>query len=252
MLYHPDWSKPFEIHTDACKRGVRAMLAQQIDQELKPIWFASRAFSEIESRWHTMQMELFAVKWALEQFRVYVLGTKTKIVTDHANLQWLTSVKPQQSKIARWCLSMSEFDFYIEHKPGKKHVVPDTLSHLPVTNEGSNFVIMPPDTSNFLAISLSLDVPYHSSTLVQEQFFEPLWFFNLACSTTKSFPHKSFNNSENSNSDIFCQPSIQAIPPAQELSNLIDFPKPKDDQLIANTDDSKPLSIGRTQFSDTQ
>ena len=86
--------------------------------------------------------------------------TKTKIVTDHANLQWLTSVKPQQSKLARWCLSMSEFDFYIEHKPGKKHVVPDTLSRLPVTHEGSNFVIMPPDTSNFLDISFSLDVPY--------------------------------------------------------------------------------------------
>ena len=252
MLYHPDWSKPFEIHTDASKRGVGAMLAQQINQELKPVRFASHAFSEIESRWHTMQMELFAVKWALEQFRPYVLGTKTKIVTDHANLQWLTSVKPQQSKLARWCLSMSEFDFYIEHKPGKKHVVPDTLSRLPVTHEGSNFVIMPPNTSNFLDISFSLDVPYHSPTLVQEQFFTPVCFLNLACSTTKSFPCKSFTISENSNSDIFCQSSVQTIPPTQELSDLTDFPEPKDDQLIANTDDSKPLSIGRTQFSDAQ
>ena len=252
MLYHPEWSKPFKIHTDASKRGVGAMLAQQINHELKPVRFVSRAFSEIESRWHTMQMELFAVKWALEQFRPYVLGTKTKIVTDHTNLQKLTSVKPQKSKLAGWCLSMSEFDFYIEHKPGKKHVVPDTLSRLPVTHEGSNFVIMPPDTTNFLAISLSLDVPYHSPTLVQEQFFAPLCFLNLACQTTKPFPLKSFTISENSNFDIFCQSSIQIIPSTQELSDLTDFPKPKDDQLIANTDDSKPLSIDRTQFSDAQ
>ena len=130
ILYHPDWSKPFEIHTDASKRGVGVMLAQQINQALKPIRFTSRAFSEIESHWHTMELELFAVKWAPEQFRPYVLGTKTKIVTDHTNLQWLTSVKPHQSKLAHWCLSMSEFDFYIVRKPGKKHVVLDTLSHL--------------------------------------------------------------------------------------------------------------------------
>ena len=77
-------------------------------------------------------------------------------------------------------------------------------------------------------------------------------FLNLACSTTKSFPRKSFTISENSNSDIFCQSSVQTIPPTQELSDLTDFPEPKDDQLIANTDDSKPLSIGRTQFSDVQ
>ena len=78
-------------------------------------------FLEIESHWHTMQMELFVVKWALEQFRPYISGTKIKIVIDHTNLQWLTSVKRQQSKLAHWSLSMSEFDFYIEHKPGKQN-----------------------------------------------------------------------------------------------------------------------------------
>ena len=62
---------------------------------------------------------------------------------------------------------MSESDFYIEHKPGKKHVAPDNLNRLPVTHEGSNLVIMPPDTSNFLTTLLSLDVSYHSPALVQ-------------------------------------------------------------------------------------
>ena len=120
----------FLYHTDDSKRGVGAMLAQQINQALKPIQFALRVFSEIESCWHTMEMELFAVKWALEQFSPYVLGIKTKIGTDHANLQWLISVKPHQSKLADWCSSMSKFDFYIVHKTGKKHAVLDTHSLL--------------------------------------------------------------------------------------------------------------------------
>ena len=108
------------------KWGVGAMLAQQSKGELKPVRFASRA----EFRWHMMRFELYAIKWAPDQFPLYVLGKRTKIVTDHANLKWLTSVKPQQSKLTHWCLSMSEYDFYTEHKPGRYHIIPDICQFL--------------------------------------------------------------------------------------------------------------------------
>ena len=49
MLYHPDWQRPFEVHTDASKRGVGAMLAQELEGKLRPVRFASRAFSDTES-----------------------------------------------------------------------------------------------------------------------------------------------------------------------------------------------------------
>ena len=99
--------------------------------ELRPIQYASRAFSLVESRWDTVHQELFVIKWALGSCRLYVLGRRIIVVTDHANLQWLKSIKSQQSKLARWCLAMAEYDFYIEHKPGVKHVIPDTLSRHP-------------------------------------------------------------------------------------------------------------------------
>ena len=86
----------------------------------------------MESSWPTTHQELFAVKWSLDQHRPYVLGRRIKIIMDHANLKWLTSISPKQSKIARWCISMAEFDFEIEHRSGKDHVVPDTLSRAPI------------------------------------------------------------------------------------------------------------------------
>lgn len=80
------------------------MLAQEVKGKLQPIRFASQAFTVVESQWTTLQQELLTVKWGLEQFHPYILGRRTKEVTDHANLQWLTTTAPQQPKIARWCI----------------------------------------------------------------------------------------------------------------------------------------------------
>ena len=127
MLFHPDWNGSFEVHTDASKHGCGAMLAQWHHSKLHLVKFCSRS----EARWPTTHQELYAVKWALKQNRPYLLGRRIKVITDHANLKWLTSISPQQSKSARWCISMAEFDFTLEHRPGKEHVVPNTLSRAP-------------------------------------------------------------------------------------------------------------------------
>ena len=104
------------------------MLGQKFQGDLRPVKYASKSFSPTESRWPTTHQELFAVKWGLEQFRSYILGHQLKLVTDHANLKWLTSISPEQAKLARWCMSIAKYDFQIEHRPGKEPVVPDTLS----------------------------------------------------------------------------------------------------------------------------
>ena len=132
MLYHPDWRSPFELDTDASKHGIGAMLAQWHAGVLRPVKFASRSFTPVEGRWPTTHQELFAVKYSLEHFRPYLLGRKVTIITDHANLQWPTSIYPQRSKLARWCLSMAEFDFAIKHRAGSANVVPDVLSRAPL------------------------------------------------------------------------------------------------------------------------
>ena len=102
MLYHSDLTCPFDLHTDASKHGCGAMLAQLHNGELRPVKFASRSFTPAEARWPTTHQELLAMKWSLDHFRPYILGRKLKVITDHATLKWLTSISPQQSKLARW------------------------------------------------------------------------------------------------------------------------------------------------------
>ena len=131
MLFHPEWNAPFELCLDASKLGCGFLLAQEKDGVFCPIRFAFQAFTPAESCWTTMQQELFAVKWGLKMFPSYLLGRRVKVVTDHANLKWLTTMVPQQAKVARWCMSMAKFDFFIEHGKGERNIVPDVLSRHP-------------------------------------------------------------------------------------------------------------------------
>ena len=166
ILFHPNWDQPFEVHTDASKIGCGAMLAQEIGGTLRPVSFASRSFTATESRWPTVHQELFAIKWALERFRHYLVGRRFTIITDHANLKFLTSIAPQNSKLARWCLSLAELDFHIVHRLGKDNVVPDTLSRAPTPSSAIdiNLLVIPPlEVYSFLTIALSLDISQLSS-----------------------------------------------------------------------------------------
>ena len=171
------------LNMDASKLGCGAMLAQEKDGVLRPVRFASRAFAPAESRWTTMHQELFAVKWGPKQFRSYILGRRVKVVTDHANLKWLTTMAPQQAKVARWCMSMAEFDFFIEHRKGERNIVPDVLSrHSAKENIPDNNVVIPPENAviAFIIIATS-DDPDHTPELVHGTFNNTIACLHNAC-----------------------------------------------------------------------
>ena len=53
MLLYPDFTKPFEVHTDASKHGCGGMLAQFYKNQLRPVKYASWSFAPTESHWPT-------------------------------------------------------------------------------------------------------------------------------------------------------------------------------------------------------
>lgn len=143
----------------------RNYLAQEKNVVLHHVRLSSWAFSPAESRWATMHQELFAAKWELEQFRSYIIGRWVKVVTDHANLKWLTSIVPHQEKAARWCKSRAEPNFFIEHRRGERNVVPDVLSRHPVEETiPKDDVVIPVENSviTFVIIATSVAVPHHT------------------------------------------------------------------------------------------
>ena len=259
-MYRPDWSKPFQVETDSSRFGIGAVLAQENNSSIRPVRFTSHSFNNTESCWETMHQKRYAVKWGLEQFRPYVLGKHTKVITDHANLSFLHSVQPQKSKLARWCLQMAEFDFFIEHKPGVKNIVLDYLSRCPVSDEGDNLVIPPPDVITFITSVYSLDVCDCTPDTVISTFYAPSVCLNLICS-----PVSPVVTSKNTR-QCFDQKKTQAVEPvihtnSTNLQNIsltqiktIDQLKvlsPPKSTTIA-TCQGKPLSLSHAKFAELQ
>ena len=88
--------------------------------------YGSRGLSKDELKWHTQEKEALAIVWGCNKFRSYLLGSKFKVRTDHHSLQWL--MKSEKGRLARWALSMSEFNYEIIHRAGKVNVNADVAS----------------------------------------------------------------------------------------------------------------------------
>lgn len=124
-LYQPDYSKPFELTTDASDMGIGGVLSQQKNI----ITFVSRNLSPNEQILATNEKELLAIIWSLQSLRNYLYGiADLTIYTDHQPLTLSVSEKNTNLKIKRWKAILEESGAKIEYKPGNQNVVADALS----------------------------------------------------------------------------------------------------------------------------
>ncbi|GFY23360.1 retrovirus-related Pol polyprotein from transposon 297 [Trichonephila clavipes] len=128
VLKFPDFQKPFELFTDASSIGVGEVL----NQEQRPVVFASRTLSAAERNYSVTERECLAVVWALNKFRTYLGSLPIKVITDHAALTHLTTGKNLSSRIIRWALKLAEFNIEWEHRAGTQNTVANVLSRNPI------------------------------------------------------------------------------------------------------------------------
>lgn len=132
-LYNPD--ARLEVHTDASKLGIGAILLQDDGKGLQPISYYSRQTTVEEQKFHSYELETLAVVTALNRFRVYLLGTQFKLVTDCNAVRNTMTKKDLIPRVARWYIAMQEYDFVIEYRAGIKMSHVDALSRMPVGTE---------------------------------------------------------------------------------------------------------------------
>jgi hypothetical protein len=84
--------------------------------------------NKAEQSYTASEAELLALVWAIKYFRCFHYGKQFLVRTDHATLSYLRTFADDNSRLMRWSLGLSEFDFIVEHRPGVKFKHVDALS----------------------------------------------------------------------------------------------------------------------------
>jgi len=140
-LYFVDENAPIFLETDASDTGHGAYLYQRINNEQLPIAFISKSFTPIQKRWSTFEHEAYAIVYALQKLDFLLRDVPFTLRTDHQNLVYIDA--GSSAKVKRWKLMIQEFNFSIEHIPGKDNIVADVLSRLPRTDSISVNLLTP-------------------------------------------------------------------------------------------------------------
>ena len=157
-LSYPDFTKPFEIYTDASKLQLGSVICQQG----RPLAFYSRKLTGAQTRYTVIEQELLSIVETLREFRTILLGHEIIIYTDHKNL---TFDNFTTDRVRRWRLIVEEYAPTIIYIKGVKNEVADALSRLPITDS-------PSDESAFIESCFAIDAdtfPLAYDTIAEAQ-----------------------------------------------------------------------------------
>ncbi|CAA7042010.1 unnamed protein product [Microthlaspi erraticum] len=124
ILILPSFTTAFELHCDASKSGIGAVLSQ----EGKPVAFFSEKVAGSRLRYSTYDVELYAVVQAVKHWRHYLFHREFVLYTDHDALKHMGSQDKISSRHASWFAYLQQFTFVIKHKAGVLNRVADALS----------------------------------------------------------------------------------------------------------------------------
>ena len=133
ILSRPEYNKDFYLITDGSKFGLGGTLSQLCDDGKKEtvISYLSRSTTKGEESLSATGLECAALVYCVQQTRHYLLGKKFYVVTDHQPLAGYLKEKQPIGRHARAIAFLSEYDFEIHYRSGKKNQSADFLSRLP-------------------------------------------------------------------------------------------------------------------------
>ena len=126
-------SKDTYVTVDASPVGISAILSQKSKgrEDEKIIAYASRALTDVETRYSQTEKEALAIVWGVEHFHLYLYGHDFVLVTDHKPLEVIYGSRNSKTsaRIERWVLRLQPYTFKVQYKPGTNNPADYLSSH---------------------------------------------------------------------------------------------------------------------------
>ncbi|CAG9137758.1 unnamed protein product [Plutella xylostella] len=141
VLAHFDPELETVVTCDASPYGVSAVLAQRTREGAeRPVLHASRTLSAAEKNYAQICREGLAVIFAVTKFHDYLYGRHFTLVTDCKPLASIFSENKgipsmAASRLQRWAVILSAYDYKIKCISSKQNCVADSLSRIPVVED---------------------------------------------------------------------------------------------------------------------
>ena len=171
------WDNDLDTVVEAdCSGYAMGACLSQIDRQgrLRPVAYFSKKLSPAECNYEIHDKELLAIVRAMEEWRGELTGLVNRftVLSDHKNLQHFMTARKLSERQVRWSQVLSQFNFQLRFRAGKKSLRPDALSRrqqdMPRGEEDERLrnrisqllkdEWLPPNT-----------IKYHQSQFVQEQ-----------------------------------------------------------------------------------
>ena len=133
ILQYYDPKKPVVLQTDACTKGLGAVLLQ----DGHPVYFASKSLTAAQQNYVAIELEALAVSWAVQKLHHYLYGTSFTLQTDQKPLQAILSKSLVEAtpRMQRLLLPTIPYDMAVEYIKGETNFIADCLSRAPVAKD---------------------------------------------------------------------------------------------------------------------
>lgn len=135
MPFNPEL--PVQLACDASPTGIAGILSHIVDDQERPIAFASRSLTQAEQNYSQLDREALAIVFAVDHFFQYLFARPFKLITDNQPLvrifhQNAKLPRMTSARLQRYAAFLSGFNYEVIFKKGSENNNVDCLSRAPI------------------------------------------------------------------------------------------------------------------------
>ena len=124
ILANADFTRPFKLHTVACRSGLGAVICQTHDNSMDGvITYTSRSLPKTKSYYPAHKFEFLTLKWAVVgKFYEYLYGSTFDVYTGNNSLTYVLTMAKLDAASHHWVPSLANYSFQLHYRAGKTYV----------------------------------------------------------------------------------------------------------------------------------